>query len=461
MGFLVRATRRALAGWSDDFNRPDEPAIQAPWGSWGNVAAFQLRNNRMKLAADGAPPRGGKYDGGVAFAYQPLTPNWGVEFVRAPLPNDGNTEQNIFLDKNWTEGGNAASTLYQVTFFMESVYVPEKRDPETNEVTEQAHQEYRVGLATRDKVNTETVWVIVPTTVDGTIGSSTYGPTYAEWVAGLTVRLHVYMDRYVVGYINGNQRLFLDLYDPNFQFNNRKRSANFAQVKGLVASIDNFKTYDIPPEKTLFNKQWNEIFYDSFDRPNSTSVGNGWTQTTGDKFGIYNNGLSMDGGAFAFGTDGFRQVRRDTGSPNMKVEFVLGGDGTGNPSNNVFSYVLGRLTPDGKKGICIYIRQKIIWMGGWEWDGNFRNKPNLIGAPFLFLDFFTWPTLAEGTRYSLTVEGDSMWLRNETAGGRVIQYREGVNAIVPESPENSWAGAMIMRNLGTNSVAMGEMRLYT
>lgn len=473
MAFLIRRGKRATAGWVDNFTRPNELYITKPWQYWGNSATFSLVNQQLRLAAPGET-RGGNYDGGVAFEHQPLTKDWCVEFIRAPIGTtaksaSNETEQVVFLDKNWTEGGNASSTLYQVSMQLQSNYTKTtSTDSETGEETTTETMSYYIRIRTRDKVNTSQLWGF---TIEGSIGGDSEPIPAAQWAGALRIRLHIYNDRYIVGYINNVQQLFADMYKPEFQFGPRKRSANFAQVSGLIASIDEFKTYDLPiadpgqPGDPGIRDNWTPVFYDSFNRANSTSVGNGWTQTTGNAFGIWANGLSMQLGAFntSIGDDGFRQIRRDVGTTDMRVEFVLGGDGTGEPSEKTQSYILGRMSPDGKRAICVQIRKRNLYIGGWSWTGAFKTPPTLDGNPF-FLDDIGLvdprPVLSEGVRYSLDISGDRAILRLADTG-RAILFKEGINSIVPANSGNTWAGAMVMRNLFANSVSIGEMRLYT
>lgn len=462
MGFLVRRGKRAVAGWSDDFNRPNESPVLEPWQFWGDQAAYALVDQRLRLAAEGQS-RGGNFDGGIAFEHQPLTPTWVVEFVRSSIgtttkSKSNETKQAIFLDKNWTEGGNASSTLYQVAIELESKYTPEEEPDENGDGGKAEKMDYYIRISTRDKVNTTQVWVF---TIAVSIGGDTESVTASVWAAALKLRFHIYNDRYIVGYVNDTQRLFADMYDPNFRFGPKKRSANFAQVSGLVASIDEFKTYDLP-ESNQWREIWAEIFYDSFDRNNSTTVGNGWTQTSGNSWGVWNKALSMYGGPFDGGTDGFRQVRRNTGSTDMKVEFVLGGvnEGTSSLSDQTPVYVLGRLSADGKRGLCVYIQEKTLTLTGFSWTGVLSNVPVLDPAPFFTgIENAFLPAIPRGTRYSITISGDKMWLTNETLG-RVVAFKEGVNSIVPASSGNTWAGAVIMRNFARNSISIGEIRLY-
>ena len=340
---------------------------------------------------------------------------------------------------------------------LDSEYYPEEKDSE-GQVTQAARQERYVRILTRDKVNQSTVWFWK---VDGSIGGDNVEIQATPWAAALKIRVSVFSDRWIVVYINGKQELFADMYDPNFQFGPKKRSANFAQVRGLVASIDDFSTYDIP--KTLMRTDWTEQHYDSFNRANSTTVGNGWTQTAGNSWGIYSNALSMNGAFGAGGSDGFRQIRRDTGSTDMKVEFTIGGvgEGTSSPSDLTPIYILGRLSADGKRGLCVYIREKSFWLDGWSWNGALGSQPTLDGSPF-WLGFQNayLSSIERGTRFSLTISGDVMWLTNETQG-KVTFYKEGMNAMVPDTSNNTWAGAVIMRNAFRNSVSVGEMRIYT
>lgn len=461
MAFLIRRNKRATAGWADNFNRPNQNPIGYPWAFWGTAAAFSLFNNQLKLAADGAPARGGNYDGGVAYEQQPLTPNWVIEFTRAPIgntstSNSNETRQQVFLDKNWTEGGNASSTLFQVGLELQSVYTEEKKNSD-GEVTTQESQTRSVRFFTRDKTDTSgSFWIF---TVYGSIGSDSTTVGATAWATSLKIKIMVLQDRYLIGWVNpgvGTVRppeLLVDLFDTRFRFGDRKRAANFAQVSGLIASIDDFKTYDIDPILRPA-ASWTATFEDTFNRTNNTSVLNGWTQTAGNNFGIYQSALSMN--SPTSGTDGFRQVRRNSNARDVRIEFVLGG-GTGDPALQIRSAILARMNSAGTKGLAMIISPRSVTIHGFTWTGALGTPPVYTGD--------TQPILAFGTdyinqtdTYSLNISGDYAWVINETTD-RMFYFRDGVNALGGVDPADTWVGAFVARNAFVNSAAINNYKI--
>ncbi|OZF00867.1 hypothetical protein CH300_20235 [Rhodococcus sp. 15-1154-1] len=457
MSFLLRRTKKALAGWYDNFNRPNEPAVQPPWASWGDAAAFQILDNKLKLAAEGAPSRGGNYDGGVAYEHQPLTENWAVEFTRAPIgststSNSNETEQNIFLDRNWTEGGNASSSLYQVIIQLKAKYNKEEKDKETGEVTKRESMDRHVNLLTRDKTTTTTVgWIF---TSYANVGTDYQFVPATDWAGALRLRVFVFFDRWLLVWINDSLSLLLDLYDPRFRFGPRRRSANFAQVSGLVASIDNFRTYDldvVPPR--LKDSQWSEVMADDFERTASTTVGNGWTQTAGNNFGIHNGALSMN--SPIAGSDGFRQVRRNIGSPNMRYAFSIG-QGTGSPNSTAPTAILGRMTADGRSGLAAVITQKLIRIAPFTWGGTLAAPSWDLGTVVtLFM-----PDLDKTIAYAFVIDGDYAWIKDHT-NDRVLQIRDGINTMIAPTPDRTWAGSFHSRYSFINSAPLSSVRIFT
>ncbi|OZF09799.1 hypothetical protein CH300_00010 [Rhodococcus sp. 15-1154-1] len=431
MGFLLRRSpARALAGWFDTFDRPNENPVLPPWNFWGDSAAFALVDNKLKLAAEGAV-RGGNPDGGVAFEHQPLTENWGVEFVRTISSGSSDAVMDVWLDKNWTEGGSASSTRYQVYVHFER---DTKEDDEGKETVTRS-----VKFYSRDK----STWLW------SGIGSDSFNLNAAAWTAAITVKVHVFEDRYMIGWINGYPELLLDLYDPNYRFGPRKRSANFAQIRGPVSSIDDFKTYDLPANP--LRKNWTSIFFDDFDRANSTTVGNGWAQTAGNNFGIHQNGLSMN--SPVAGSDGYRQVRRDAGAGDVRIEFVLG-DGIGDPNLTARSAILARMNAAGTQGLACIIHPRSVTLHGFTW-GATLTRPEWTSP--------TQPILAVGTDYveeghqmSFNISGDYAWVFNHTLD-RLIAFRDGINALA--SPSQTWIGAFIARYSFVNSVPVAEVRV--
>lgn len=457
MAFLIRRNKRARAGWADNFNRADENPIGYPWAFWGNVANFTLTNNRLKLAADGQT-RGGNYDGGVAFEQQPLTPNWVVEFDRAPIgttttSSSNETRQNIFFDKNWTEGGRASSTLFQVGMELDAKYNKEEKDKDTGEVTKRESMDYRVQFFTRDKTRTEGFWIF---TYPGSIGSDTTSVSATPWASTLRLKVMVLEDRYLIGWVNGggaskSADLVVDLWDTRFQFGPGKRAANFAQVSGLVASIDNFKTYDIEP---IIRREWAATFEDTFNRANSTTVGNGWTQTAGNNFGIYQNALSMN--SPIAGTDGFRQVRRNGGERDIRIEFILGG-GTGDPALQIRSAFLARMNSAGTKGLACIISPRSVTIHGFTWNGALGTPPVYTGDVQPILAFGT-DYINQTDVYSLNISGDYAWVINESTD-RLFYFRDGVNALGGTDPADTWVGAFVARNAFVNSAAINNFKV--
>lgn len=461
MAFLIKRGKRAVAGWSDSFTRADENPVMEPWQFWGTSATFALINQQLRLAAAGET-RGGNYDGGIAFEHQPLTENWAVEFVRAPIgttgtSNSNETEQNIFLDKNWTEGGNASSTLYQVGIQLKAKYNKKKEPDENGNGGKSASMDRNVRFFTRDKTTTTGFWVF---TSYASVGSDSTSVSATPWAGSLAVKVMVLEDRYLLGWINGSgptksADLIVDLYDTRFRFGPNKRSANFAQISGLVASIDNFKTYDIDP---IIRREWATVFEDTFNRADSADILNGWTETAGDVFGIYNQSVSIRPGPFGanIGDDGWRQFRRDGGYRDLRIEFILGG-GTGDPNLQTRTQILARMNAAGTAGLACIISPRSVTIHGFTWTGALKTAPVTNGDVQPILAFGEG-FIEKGHVYSLNIVGDYAWVINETTD-RLFYFRDGVNGLTNTGPSDTWVGGTIIRNTFINSVAINNFKI--
>ncbi|OZC62162.1 hypothetical protein CH267_01055 [Rhodococcus sp. 06-621-2] len=427
MGFLLRRTKRAFAGWYDNFNRPDESPLQFPWSSWGEPRTVSLTSNRLVLGYDSSGWFQPNPDGGVAYEHQPLTPDWAVEFfARVEKPNsDG--QVNVFLDRNWTAGGSASSTEYQTYFRLNRATSSEDEDGNRD-------VEYAARIICRRK-GTWLAALIFGITL-----------TQSQYAANNRWRIIVFQDKYVGVLMNGKLVMLRVLENANYFLGDGKRAANFRNNHPGEVYIDDFRTYDQPDPRA---QTWVEEFYDDFNRTNNSSVvGNGWSQI-GAAFGIVSGAMSIPGG---FSTDGRRGAWRGPFSKgDMRIEFTFGG-GSGSPNGTSETTVFGRVNSAGTLGVGVVFHDT-------------RMRLTCIGGPLngtTYTDFSEdikpIPNIANGQKFALCIVGDIVWLER-MSDGAILMWSPGVNAY---SPETNRGVAVALRRLPlTNSAPIDDLRVLT
>lgn len=400
-----------------------------PWSSWGEPRTLSLRSNRLVLGWDSGGWFQPNPDGGVAFEAQPLTPNWAVEFdCQIELPSRDNGQVNVFLDRNWTAGGSASSTEYQVHFMLRKDTTEEKQDDGTTKTS----VDRRVSIRCRRKGS----WFI----------ALNYGAslTQAQWAANNRWRIIVFQDKYVGILMNGRLVALRVLENVNYYLGDGKRAANFRNNHPSEVYIDNYQTNDMPDPRS---QPWTEEFYDDFNRTNNSSVvGNGWSQI-GAAFGIASGAMSITGG-----TDGRRGAWRGPfSSGNQRIEFTFGG-GSGAPNGTAETTVFGRVNSAGTLGVGVVFHDS-------------RMRLTCISGPFngtAYTDFSEDITpitnIANGQQFALCIVGDLIWLER-MSDGAILMWSPGVNAYSPET--NRGVAVAFRRLLFTNSPPINDLRVFT
>jgi hypothetical protein len=414
MSFLLRRNLpRAWAGWRDTFNRANESPIQKPWGVWGaQPCTAQIESNVLRFGAGSAWTN----FGGWSFEHQPFTKTWGIQFQMSCASRAVAEKIDICLSSPWSKVGPSINNVLSVAIqYRPSIF----------------------GITPR-------VMIL------GYANAAAVGDIYAEAPLPAsafnstmrTYRIRVYGDSFVKVYYEGSEICSAPI-PAAFRTGVNKRAANFLNAITTNVFVDNFELYDRPGQPD--SGDWTSQFYDTFNRPDSVTVDNGWT-----KVGT-NSGVSGSAYATTGTTDGSRGIYQSTPLPsgNMRLETVWGGPGS--PSTGQCSSIIGRMNSAGTAGIAANVFRNKIYIA--KFTGT-------LTAP-VFADIaesITLPTnLVNGDKTALCIVGDEAWVENST--GAILAFAEGANAASPDS--NHYFGARVQRGAFINSQSFNDYRALT
>jgi hypothetical protein len=414
MGFLLkRNIPKALAGWSDNFARPDESPIRQPWGSWRATSPSALVGGVLQIPAfNGSTIDASK---GVGYEFQPLTENWGFEFD-LNLNATGVFNQNfmVFLTRSWPKNfENSIQGFLGLDLWWEAP----------------------APIATRTLLRFDTYTnSYVPTVLAETNqGSGSF------WNgAWHTYKVHVTRDMYFRLYIDGAQYVATNI-PAAYRTSLNNRGTNFGSAFRVAVSLDSYHIYDDYTTSPFdLGTAWVGSFFDNFERPNG-AVLNGWT-TIGAAgqivSGTYNNTGTTDGG---------RAILRDSGftGGRQRVEGVINANantGTGNNDDRLFLCS----NSAGTQGLCARIWRNTIRIC--------RYSSALSGNPPTFTAFnpdsqYNRGVLA-GDVVGFNVNNGVAWV--DVNGEPVASTSGPIHTVVPAS--NSWMGLGLSRSVFSNSV---------
>lgn len=425
---LVRRTRRALAGWADPLTGRTENPVQKPWAPWGDPRTVVLDGTGMVLGNDGGWFQPNP-NGGIAYEHMPLTPNWEMRFSRTLSEYESDGILRVYLDRNWTAGGSANSTRYQTYLQLEQRTKKEKEDDGSTRT-----RVYRdLLLVQRDTSS----WI-------GGAEAAVPRISDSEWSKKLTIAVRVFRDKVVILYLNGQRWDFRDITDTRYNFTGGQRAGNFAQISGPVNRVTDFATRDIPGLRDT----WVLSFSDTFDRPNSTSVGNGWSQA-GAQFGIWNNSLSMRDDFFP--GDGHRGAWRTTptATRDQRVEAILGG-GNGSPGIVAWTYIVMRANAAFSSGLAFRIRDGSFELVKFSGSATSPSFGSVIVSQNAIID--------NGMEFAFNIVGDQAWV-DRIDGGRLdcVLWTDGIDA---EVGNQRYIGVIVQRLAFANSVPIANLRAY-
>lgn len=447
MAFLIRRNlSRAYARWFDIFNRSENP-VKFPWASWGAARTVYMRSDYrwLILANDAVEESNDIPDGGVAYAYQPLTPNWAIEFGA----EHGSTADGSlfgFLGASWTSGGNAGSSPF-TTFFqlLADTTFTSDGSPGT--------QLYRVYIKYRDKSS------------QAISTQMSYFMPQAEWRRGVlwtnkTVnryKILVFNDSTVVLIVNGTVEDVRRISDTRFHFGPDRRAINFKGAAPFDWYISNFSTYD-REELPIAAERWQLLYEDTFDRPNTTGgPGNGWTSGGDSNHGITSNAYTMKN-PFPTPNDTYRASWINPGltaaTKNVRIEVVLGG-GIGVVNDTAHSVIVARTTSAGLGGLGVFIRQGSLLLARIDESIFGSSTSELVKTSTGPASAPSTP-VAIGDTIALCIFGDEAWVEQN---GNIINYGIGIDALVPHTALTCYVGLVLRRKNFNSSAPIANVRV--
>lgn len=423
MGFLLkRNVPKALAGWKDTFNRPNEIPIRQPWGSWRAASPSNLVSNTLQIPAY-TGGSGVDASQGVGYEFQPLTPNWGFEFD-LNLNATGINNQNfmVFLTRSWPKNfENSVQGFLGLDLWWEAP----------------------APIATRTLLRFDTYTnSFVPTVL-----AETNQGNGSFWNgAWHTYKVLVYQDMYFRLFIDGAQYVATNV-PAAYRTSLNNRGTNFGSVFRNVVSLDNYFIYDdygVSP--FAFGSAWDPAgFYDSLDRANG-AVGNGWT-VVGAAGQIVSNNYATTGT-----TDGGRAIIRSNGytGGRQRVQATIDAapnTGTGNNDNRMILCS----NAAGTQGLCARL-----------WRNNIQIcqfTSALSGNPPTFTAFNPISQYSRGIQagdlIGFNVNNGMAWV--DVNWEPVASTSGPIHTTVPAS--NPYMGIGVSRSLFSNSVAWRDVAL--
>ncbi|WP_306365293.1 hypothetical protein [Nocardia sp. CC227C] len=412
MSFLLRRNLPlAWAGWYDNFERDPEDPVQKPWLHLGDGSPADINGlGELHIPSNYSSTDGG----GESYAYQPFTPNWGIE-MELWYPVEGLAAQHflVYFSDSWTRIGAA---------FVDMCGIWLRHAP----------------LAGGDDINVgEHANPYTPGTSIAAWDSpvSFYGQT-------LTLRIWIDNDEWLRVWLN-NIYVGSCVIRPGFKFGPDRRCVRFfnnALCDVWMRWVDHYdRTSSIPP-KTVWTST---VFADDFDRANG-AVGNGWTQI-GSNAEIVNNSWSTIGT-----TNGSRGLIRDTGvtSGRIRVEATVGGNI--GPSSTSDSSLVILSNSAGTEGLAGRILSGRLYIS--------RYSTALSDDPPTFHDLDTQTdgvAVASGDKVSFSLYGNALWIEiNDTPK----LYAHTTFATVPVT--NSWAGLRVGRLSGSDSNSWNDVTIH-
>lgn len=417
--FLKRAQALARQGWRDDFTRADEAAIKQPWRPWGSSVTADLVGNRMRINdADWFQT------GGIGYEYQPLTPNWGIEFRTEfssyTAGGSGDIGIKLNISNNWTQGAASKRYIPVISMYFDGG----GDDPD--------HRYIRIMQ--RD---TESVFAF------GSDGASAE-LSQAEWAQPHDWKVRCFNDKTFAIWMDGVVRVVFTLSDSAYFPATGTRAVNFQKVGDADCFIDNFAIYDLLVPLPVA-AQWTSQFYDDFNRSNNATIGNGWTKV-GANAAISSNAYATTGT-----TDGSRGIYQSVPLPsgNMRLETVWGGPN--NVTTLQCSSLIGRMNSAGSLGIAANFFSDKIYIA--KMTGSL-SSPTFVG---LAVSDSLPANVANGAKYALCIYGDEAWV--EDTAGNFLVFADGINAASPDS--NHYFGARVQRGFFINSQSFNDYRALT
>ncbi|QDP45190.1 virion structural protein [Gordonia phage Mayweather] len=414
MAFLIRRNRpKALAEWRDDFDRPDENPIQKPWSVWGSSSPHDA------AIVSGALRFGSSNSfvsiTGWSYEHTCFTKSWGVAFYTSCVASGLAAQPiRVFLNKpSWTRVNPNFNNLACLNI----VY----RTP---------------GLSCQ---------AAVVTFANATATGSAYGTVdiprdvfegpWHFW------NIKVDDDKIVRVYLDG--QLIINVALPaGYEASLGSRAANFQSGMFSTVSLDRFVLYDqYPPDPPWRVYNWAQEFYDDFNRANSSTVGNGWTQF-GSGGGIVSNSYGNVSGT------GGRGILRNSGITNgvQRVEATIGGaDG---PTSGSDSSLFLRMNSAGNSGLAANFFSNMLYVARLSGSIESPTMTDLASQS---------ATFANGDKVAFCTTDDYAWVERN---GVTVLSTLGANS-VPASQSHVGARVEKPGTFSSNSHSWNDIRVLS
>ena len=409
MSFLIRRNLpRAWAGWYDSFDTYPVGALRKPWVHLGDGTAADIN----ALGELHIPSNAGTVNaGGESYAYQPFTPNWGVD-LEFWFPVEGFLAQgfSLYFTDSWTRIGATFANVVGVR----CVHAP-LNDGETIRVA---------TFATPISSPTELAVYPSPVTYFGTT---------------LTLRVWCEGDEYLRLWLNGN---FVGsvMIPPAYKLGPDRRCLRFLDSALCDVWMRWIYHYDRPSSVPNPNV-WVPSFTDNFNRSDG-AVGNGWTQI-GTDAAIVSNSWATTGT-----NNGSRGLIRDTGltTGRVRIEATIGGAIA--PNTTASASLILCSTAAGSSGLAASVFSDRLYLSYFS--------SVLSGNPPTFTDYrglTSGVTVAAGDRIAFSTYGGMIWVE--------INGAPRLYAVTSEFNAQTYAGLRVARSSSVNSASWNDVTIYT
>lgn len=414
MSFLIRRNLPlAWAGWYEDFSTYPTGPIQRPWVHLGDGSVADItEDNRLHIPANFSSVNAG----GESYAYQPFTPNFGLE-CELWFPVEGLAAQHfaVYFTDSWTTIGAA---------FQNCVGVRLMHAPAAGGDTFQF------------------VHFANPFTGDPDFQAwASPAAFYGQW---MTLQLWVENDNWVRIWLNGTY-IGSQMIRPAYRLGPRRRCVRFFDNALCDAWIRKLYHYDRPgsiPPTTV----WQSDFYDDFNGRSGNQNGvNGWTQYGADAAVVADSWSTTATGTAS------QMLLRDTGntSGRMRVEATVGGNI--GPNNSVGSALILAANATGDQGLTghIYGNQLRVYSFSGSVDSTtytlMSDLPTSFGV-----------TVESGDRVAFSIYNGIGWIEVNGVPELCVGWMHGV---VPAT--NRYAGIRVGRTDNGNTNSWNDIRIYS
>lgn len=414
MSFLIRRNLpRAWAGWFDSFDKYGVGALKQPWVHLGDGTPADINNlDELHIPTNYLTSNGG----GESYAYQPFTPNWGVEFeMWFPVEGLASQSFSIFFTDSWTTIGAAFINAIGFRF----IHAP---------------------AVAADAVRCYTfanIWTV------GTELGAWLSPV-AYFGSTITVRVLCEADEHLMIWVN-DVYLGAVMIPPGYKLGPGRRCVRFMNAALCDVWMRWVYHYDRPssiPPKTV----WQSDFYDDFNGRSGNQDGiNGWTQY-GSAAAVVGDSWSITGTADV-GAGLLRNTANSSG--RMRIEATIGGNVA--PNSTSSAVLVLSANASGTEGLSASIFGDRLIVN--RFTGSIET-PTYTVMQEISTSFGV--AVASGDKIAFSTYNGYGWV--EVNGVPKI-YVGRMHSVVPST--NTYAGLRVLRSSGVNGASWNDVRIYS